>query len=1566
MADTGSNTTLISERFAKEIGLKGIEYPMQLNGIGAHKNNFMSAVVQFRVRTAQNTYDQIWSQVRVVPNIADDSLKALDWTSYLSTKGINADITPLAQGRIDVLIGTDLVHAQLHREIIEGPTHQDPVAIRTDLGWACAGIPPPNFAGVEYLQNGQKVLFCLQPTAKKRHCSYATVDFSNNSHWMDKYRVNKLTLPPVPPVPSPPSSDDDEGNRGCGTGNTVFLGQCVKILTGEVNQGSPKTVSKKTTTAKPCQNHAEMKAANEVIKMLVALDLQFKMENLGDNVKDTAGMSVDDERCLKLLQDTYKRGERYCSVSPLWRVDQPSGFTTNFQSILEMTTRLWQRLDAKGRDSITKIFDDYLEQGIAREVFPQNPHKEHALYWPHFGVPNPNSDTTPLRPVMDGRRKVINGKSINDHCYLQGPNLLCDLTKVLLRFRLYDYVFAGDISKMFLKINVPDEYRKFQRFLWFKGTVDNLRVLEFLGHVFGNNGSPTCSIYALKRTAEEFRDIYPEAAEAIINSSIVDDILGSADTPEKAAKILNDTIKIVDAMGLKLAKCVTNSELVRKLCPGAKWCRPTERFFKELADEPDLEELPGDEFDKATLRTLGHFWEIEKDRFTYKLYKPQDKVWNKLQCLSQAHTIYDPLGFATPFTIESRLFLQELWKLGYGWKDPLLPEELERWNKWLSEIHRLNELEYQRVLMPGLQKDVKDIQLHVFADASNRAYAAVAYCRVEYTSKPGVYTNYVMAKAKVNPIKDKRTIPKLELMGIHLAAKLAYHVAEPLGMMKDGKPTTDKIYLWSDSKTALQWLHMDPRSLQLLCHNYVIKIKDLVPLEQIRFVPGDQNPADLPTRPRSIDDVTTTLSWREGPKFLRQSREHWPDFPIDSGLGKDLSKIATEDKEAVLAEVKKEFRLTTTMLAKVKDAEDGELDTEIGPDGTITKDWFLAKHYRSYEHHQRTQALVIMYVRKIRTRIAARNAGEYVPKLINTHGCKFGSYRSWFSPVLFYMDSKGIGKPLPEDKRPKIPKTLQLEVHACDDAEATIRMVWYHQRICFGKTIALLESKKGLTMSNKLHRLDPVLMLELDDSLASRPKTYNLQEPLKILRLSGRLKKSEVVSYEQKHPYLLYPETDFTNSVIRHYHNVKLNHMGGIKCLKCELQRTMWIAGTLAQLKRQLRLCTKCRRYSSKPTLQQMGYLPDFRIPTQERLVPFETVCIDMAGPFYISQGARRSKLKRFIIVFRCAVTGAIHLEVVDQADTDSFLMAMVRFNSEQTTPKRILSDNGGNFTGGNKEIKLMWDGIKLDQVQRGLKAKGWPALEWSWAPPMGPHHNGLAEISVQAAKRALKPLMNNGMRDEEFRTLVKEVQMYLNNRPLAWEGKQDADDPSPITPAHLMAKGKPWVDLLPPADDHEHKKGDRCLAKKITHLNQILNQFWKRYVRLIVPTMAQYTKWSNIRKNIELGDVVVVLDDDVKSRNETPIARVIKLFPGKDGLVRKVLIKWKGKIFERPIVRLCTIFRNNSDLNKEEIAANAIIQRPDLPPADAKASRKRKRGTPNRVYIGWGNTNSFCAVQST
>jgi hypothetical protein len=102
------------------------------------------------------------------------------------------------------------------------------------------------------------------------------------------------------------------------------------------------------------------------------------------------------------------------------------------------------------------------------------------------------------------------------------------------------------------------------------------------------------------------------------------------------------------------------------------------------------------------------------------------KVLDKLILLSILHSLYNPLGVLIPFTIIGKLAMQLCWKLGLPWKAKLPQEVLDIWQPWAIQIQQLNGYSFERTLKPGENPERENQQIHVFANASQDTYAAVA------------------------------------------------------------------------------------------------------------------------------------------------------------------------------------------------------------------------------------------------------------------------------------------------------------------------------------------------------------------------------------------------------------------------------------------------------------------------------------------------------------------------------------------------------------------------------------------------------------------------------------------------------------------------------------------------------------------------------------------------------------------------------------------------------------------------------------------------------------------------
>ena len=78
---------------------------------------------------------------------------------------------------------------------------------------------------------------------------------------------------------------------------------------------------------------------------------------------------------------------------------------------------------------------------------------------------------------------------------------------------------------------------------------------------------------------------------------------------------------------------------------------------------------------------------------------------------------------------------------------------------------------------------------------------------------------------------------------------------------------------------------------------------------------------------------------------------------------------------------------------------------------------------------------------------------------------------------------------------------------------------------------------------------------------------------------------------------------------------------------------------------------------------------------------------VDFAGALYV-KNATGSEKKWHICLFTCAATRAVHLEVVSDLSTHSFLQALRRVTSYESLPKVMISDNDTTYIAAASYLK--------------------------------------------------------------------------------------------------------------------------------------------------------------------------------------------------------------------------------------------------------------------------------------
>lgn len=209
-----------------------------------------------------------------------------------------------------------------------------------------------------------------------------------------------------------------------------------------------------------------------------------------------------------------------------------------------------------------KVIEEYLILNHMTEISPPlSTDPIDYYYMPHHAVIKPESTTTKVRVVFNASAKTSNGQSLNDLLHV-GPTLQNDLSTLILKWRLFKYVFNGDITKMYRQILVNSEHSKFQRIVFRQNPNDSIHDYELRTVTFGVNCAPYLAIRTLQQLADDVQSIYPLASDILQNSLYVDDAMVGTHTIASAIEARTQLVKALKSGGFDMRKWTSNSKAV--------------------------------------------------------------------------------------------------------------------------------------------------------------------------------------------------------------------------------------------------------------------------------------------------------------------------------------------------------------------------------------------------------------------------------------------------------------------------------------------------------------------------------------------------------------------------------------------------------------------------------------------------------------------------------------------------------------------------------------------------------------------------------------------------------------------------------------------------------------------------------------------------------------------------------------------------------------------------------------------------------------------------------------------
>lgn len=409
-----------------------------------------------------------------------------------------------------------------------------------------------------------------------------------------------------------------------------------------------------------------------------------------------------------------------------------------------------------------------------------------------------------------------------------------------------------------------------------------------------------------------------------------------------------------------------------------------------------------------------------------------------------------------------------------------------------------------------------------------------------------------------------------------------------------------------------------------------------------------------------------------------------------------------------------------------------------------------------------------------------------------------------------------------------------------------------------------------------------------------------------IIRVGGRLSHSDL-PYRSKHQVVL-PKDSLLTKLIFESEHLRLGHPGPQNLL-ANIRHTYWPVCGRVLARKITQACIPCFKNNPRKMQQLMGSYPKERLESNR---PFLHCGIDFGGPVstltYQGRGSRT--MKSYFCLFICFSTKAVHVEVVGDLNTQSFLACLARFIGRRGVPSSISSDNATNFVGANAELQRIQTFLR-DSNDNVVTELAKQSIKWNFIPANSPHFGGLWESGIKSIKHHMRRIMGNtNYTFEQLTTLFAQIEACLNSRPM-YAMSEDPNDLQPLTPGHFII-GEPLTKLPEPSLLHINIGR----LSKWQLVQRQLQEIWSRWSTEYIPCLQQRIKWRTSANNLKPNNLVLIVDDN-RPPLQWCLGRVVEVHSGSDGHVRVATVRTSTGIYRRAIAKLCLL--PNQD-NMDEI----------------------------------------------
>ena len=619
-----------------------------------------------------------------------------------------------------------------------------------------------------------------------------------------------------------------------------------------------------------------------------SLERFWNLEHIGIlPCDDDCNFTLDEQEAIRIMKEVtfYNEKEKYYTTGLLWKNKEKIPDYDNKQKALAVLSRVTKTYQKKPElmqmynETIQKFLDnDYIEPVPWNEL-----NNKPRYYLEHFPVIDLSRDSTKLRVCLNSASKNSANVCFNDLLY-SGPCLNNELVHILIKARIVTYFCITDVQQMFQKLRLPNDWTKDMcRLFWNWGQTPNilssgentLGTYRLKCHLFGFTCTPFQATYILKEHAKKYEKKFPKASYIIQNNSFVDDLSFGSNNFFELQLICRNIKTILDAADFKTHKWQASSSNLLKYIP------------------TDLHA------NKEVAKVLGVQWKLSNDTFAMPFLDFKDNkkaleqtTFTMRQAVGLLSKLYDPVGYLSGFSISGRLLIQKCFLTSLKWDDCLPDDLLQKFLEWKDQLIHLKNLEIKRCIVPPGHKPK---YLCSYGDASSHSYGLTIFC---ISSMKGdnntekLVSHLIFAKAKVKPLRQQLSIPRLELLASLIASRASNYCAKAF-------PEPIEQHLFTDSAITYHRIkHHHYGKFKIFLASRLKEIEGLIDKKFVHFSPTHLMPADICSKGSPLLDLLSNKLYWEGPSYLTQ-----PNFDFDS-FEQTLSNAQIQELESSENEIK--------------------------------------------------------------------------------------------------------------------------------------------------------------------------------------------------------------------------------------------------------------------------------------------------------------------------------------------------------------------------------------------------------------------------------------------------------------------------------------------------------------------------------------------------------------------------------------------------------------------------------------------------------------------------------------